>query len=78
LVLYIKGSWKISNRSTCRHTNFLVRACKSHRTFGVIIGIEMAAILIMVAALLAHFKENKLGLDVGGVEEDGVVLEGCL
>jgi hypothetical protein len=38
----------------------------------------MATLLIMMATLLAHFKENKLGLDVGGVEEDGVVLEGCL
>jgi len=37
----------------------------------------MVTLLIMMATLLAHFKENKLGLDLGGVEKDGVALVGC-
>jgi hypothetical protein len=78
LVLYIKDSWKISNRSTCRHTNFSIRARKSHQTSDVIVGIEMATLLIMMATLLAHFKGNKLGLNLGGDEKDGMVLAGYL
>ena len=38
----------------------------------------MATLLIMMATLLAHFKENNLGLNLGGVEKDSVVLVGCL
>ena len=34
----------------------------------------MATPLIMMATLLAHFKENKLGLDLGGVENNSIVL----
>ena len=78
MVLYIKGSWKISKGSACRNTKRSVRARKSHRTPDVIIGIEMAAALVVMATLLAHLKENKLGRDLGGVKKDGVALVGYL
>ena len=34
----------------------------------------MATPLIIIATLLTHFKENKLGLDLGGVKNNSIVL----
>ena len=37
----------------------------------------MVTLLIIMAMLLIHFKENKLGLDLRGVKKDGVALVKC-
>ena len=34
----------------------------------------MATLLIIIVTLLAHFKENNLGLNLGGIEKDSIVL----
>ena len=38
----------------------------------------MAILLIMMATLLAYFKEKKLGLDLGGIRNNNIILIGYL
>ena len=52
----------------------MVRAYKSYQTFNIIIGIEMAILLIIIAMLFTYFKEKKSGLDLGGVRNDNIIL----
>ena len=38
----------------------------------------MATLLIIIVTLLAHFKEKKSKLDLGGVKNNNIILIGCL